>query len=735
MKRTDAEIYTLVEELLEEMTLEEKIGQMVLKPVGDTVDLGLLIDNTVVKGIREGKVGSVLQLPKPDAKVRRELQRIAVEETRLGIPLLFNADIVHGFVTEFPIPLAAACSFDMDLIEETCRISAEESTCTGFQYTNAPMIEVSRDPRWGRVAEGVGEDPYLGEQIARASVRGYQGGKNMEHLDNGHTMIAAAKHYMGYSAAEGGRDYNTCEFSDNTLYNVYLRPFKAAVEEGAGSVMSSFNAINNEPVSCSRRMLKKVLREELGFKGITISDANSLYETIPQGHCESVEEAAYKGVKATLSVEMGSRCYEQGIPGLLASGELNMEDIDACVRDVLYMKFKSGIMDDPFLYFDEERVKEHYSPDKLETARRAAAGSIVMTKNEGALPLSKEKKIALIGPFGDSHDMFGTWSASEKVDENITMLQGLTAAGYEVRCEKGCEVHGCIDGGVEKALQAAAKIDVVLLALGEESSESGEAACKQDLHLTESQMELAKAVTAAAKADGKQVVLLLTTGRPLILNWFEENVDAILVTWFLGSMAGHGIADVVSGAHNPSAKLAMSFPKDEGQIPVYYNHQNTGRPTDRTETDRRLMNIYPEKFCPCYLDGDHEPLYPFGHGLSYARFAYSDLAISAAEMKRGETLTVSVNLTNTSGVDGTETVQLYLRDLFASAVRPVKELCGFQKVFVKAGETVQVSFAVSEETLKYYNADLEFVAEKGEFRLFVGGDSRTAEYVAFKLVG
>lgn len=730
MKRTDKEIHALVDELLEKMTLEEKIGQLVQKPMGDTLDLGLLADNTVAKGIREGKVGVIIQPARPDREVRRELQKIAVEETRLGIPLLFNSDIIHGFVTEFPIPLAAACSWDMDLIEETCKVSAEESTCAGFHYTNAPMVEVSRDPRWGRVAEGVGEDPYLGEQISRASVRGFQGRKGMDNLDNGHTMIAAVKHYVGYSAAEGGRDYNTCEFSDNTLYNVYLRPFKAAVEEGAGSIMSSFNTINNEPVSCSRRMLKTILRDEFGFKGITISDANSLYETIPHGHCENFKEAAYKGIKATLSLEMGSRCYEQGIPELLESGEITMEDIDTCVRYNLYMKYKSGIMDDPFLYFDEERIKEHYSADKLEVARRAAAGSIVMTKNEDVLPVAKDKKIALIGPFGDSHDMFGTWAASEKLGESVTMLEGLTAAGYEVICKKGCTVHEKIDDGIEEAVKAAEASDVVLLALGEESGESGEAASKRNLHLTDCQMELARAV----KETGKPVVLLLTTGRPMILNWFEENADGILVTWFLGSMAGHGIADVVSGAHNPSAKLAMSFPKDVGQIPVYYNHQNTGRPVDRTETDRRLKNIYPEKFCPCYIDGDSSPLYTFGYGLSYAKFEYSDLMISSDILKRGEKLTVSVNLKNSSDVDGTETVQLYLRDLFASAVRPVKELCGFQKVFVRAGETVRVSFEVCEDMLKYYDAEQKFAAENGEFRMFIGGDSNVKEYVTFRLV-
>ena len=729
-KRTDEEIYVLVDDLISKMTLEEKIGQLQLRGVGATLDLGVLENESVTEDVKSGRVGVILQSAKGDAKVRYELQKMAVEETRLGIPLLFNADILHGCVTEFPIPLATSCSWDMGLIEETCRVSAEESTCTGVNYTNAPMVEICRDPRWGRVAEGAGEDPYLGSEIARAQVRGYQGGDGMDHLSNSHTMIAALKHYVGYSAAEGGRDYNICEISDNTLYNVYLRPFQAGVAQGAGSVMSSFNTINNEPVSGSRRMLKKILRDEFGFRGITISDANSLYETIPHGWCENKTEAAYKGIKATLSLELGSNCYEEGISELLKTGKIEMEEIDACVRYNLYMKYKCGIMDDPYMYFDEERRKEQYSADKLEVARQAAAGSIVMTKNNGVLPVAKNRRIALIGPFGNSHDMFGTWASSPKKEESVTMLEGLKAAGYDVICKIGCDVHGEIEGGMEEAIKAVKESDVVLLALGETSRESGEAASKSSLHLPDCQMKLAQSI----KSVGKPMVLLLTTGRPLVTSWFDENADGILVTWFLGSMAGHGIADVISGKHNPSAKLSMSFPRQEGQIPVYYNHQNTGRPLDRTETDSRLQNIYPEKFCPRYIDGTWEPLYPFGYGLSYSKFEYSGLEISSDTLKRGEKLSVSVNLKNVSCVDGTETVQLYLRDLFASAVRPVKELCGFQKVFVKAGETVRVSFDVCENTLKYYNADLEYVAENGDFRMFIGSDSRVSKYVSFKLV-
>jgi len=732
-KRTDEEIYRLVDMLIGKMTLEEKVGQLQMWGIGDTMDLGLM-ENTDVKfvtdSVKAGRVGAFIQGANGDSNLRYQLQKLAVDESRLGIPLLFNSDILHGFTTEFPIPLASSCSFDMGLLEESRRVIAEEATCTGVHYTNAPMVEVGRDPRWGRVAEGSGEDPYLGEEMARAQVRGFQGGKGQENLDNGHTMIAAIKHYVGYSAAECGRDYNTCEISDNTLYNLYLRPFKAGVEEGAASVMSSFNTINNEPVSCSKRMLKTILREEFGFNGITISDANSLLETLPHGHCASRAEAAYKGIKATLSLELGSRCYEECIEQLVESGQLSVDDIDTCVRYNLYIKYKSGIMDDPYLYFDEKRQKNIYCREHLAVARKAAAGSIVMTKNNGVLPVEKNRKIALIGPFGNSHDMLGTWSSSSKRGESITILEGLKAAGYDVVYKPGCDVHEAIEYGIEEAVQAAAECDVVLLALGESSHESGEASSKRNLHIYESQMKLARAI----KETGKPMVLLLTTGRPLIIDWFEENADGILITWFLGSMAGYGIADVITGSHNPSAKLSMSFPRHEGQIPVYYNHQNTGRPNDKTETDERLKNFYPEKFRPCFIDGEWEPLYTFGYGLSYSSFAYSDLTISSDIMKRGDTLTVSVNLTNTSDVDGTETVQLYLRDLFASAVRPVKELCGFRKVFVKAGETVSVSFDINEDTLKYYNADLSYVAESGEFRMSIGGDSRVSEYVSFQLV-
>ncbi|MBQ7916397.1 MAG: glycoside hydrolase family 3 C-terminal domain-containing protein [Firmicutes bacterium] len=730
VNRTDAEIYKLVDELMEKMTLEEKIGQLMLVGIGHTLDFGILETTDVPERIKAGKVGFALQNARSGGDIRYRLQKIAVEETRLGIPLMFNADLLHGFFTEFPIPLAISCSWDTQMIEDAWSIIAEEATCTGLNYTNAPMIEVSRDPRWGRVAEGIGEDPYLGSEVAKAQVRGFQGGKGMEHLANGHTMISAIKHYVGYSAAEGGRDYNTCDMSDNTLYNIYLRPFKAGVQEGAGSVMTSFNTINNEPVSCSNRMLKKILRDEFGFSGMIISDANSLYETIPHGHCESVSEAAYKGMKATLTIELGSKCYEESIAGLLEEGKLQMEDVNVCVRYNLFMKYKCGIMDNPYLYFDQDRQKEHYSTEHLAVARRAAAGSIVMTKNNAVLPIEKNKKIALIGPFGNSHDMLGTWSATPKKEESVTILEGLQAAGYDVNYAAGCMVHEEIDGGIEEAVSLVKDSDIVLLALGENSVESGEAKSKRSLHLSNAQMKLAHAV----KEAGKPIVLLLTTGRPLILDWFDENVDGILVTWFLGSMAGHGIADVISAEHNPSAKLSMSFPRHEGQIPVYYNHQNTGRPIDRTETDSRLKNIYPDLFAPQYIDGEWKPLYDFGYGLSYSKFEYSDLRISADTLKRGEQLTVSVNLENTSDMDGTETVQLYLRDLFASAVRPVKELCGFKKVFVKAGEKVRVSFDVNEDTLKYYDAELNYVAENGEFRLFIGGSSNVGEYVTFRLV-
>jgi len=730
VKRTDEQIYALVDELIGKMTLEEKIGQLSLRSVGSNMNLGLFDDDKVTNDIRAGRVGCVIQAPFCDVNLRKRVQKAAAEESRLGIPLLFNADVIHGFETEFPVPIATACSFDMDLIEEGCKIHAEEGSCVGVNYTNAPMVEVSRDPRWGRVVEGSGEDPYLAEEIARARVRGFQNGKNMENLDNGHTMISAVKHYVGYSAAEAGRDYNTCEFSDNTLYNFYLRPFKAAIEEGAASIMSSFNTINNEPVSCSKRMLKTILRDELGFKGITVSDANSLYETIPHGYCESKKEAAYRGLKSTMSLEMGSKCYEEEIENLLNEGTITMEDIDENVRYNLYIKYKCGIMDNPYQNFDEERQKQSYCEAHLDAARRSAAASIVMTKNNGVLPVAMDKKIALIGPFGTDHGMFGAWWSSPRVNDTITMEEGLTAAGYDVVSVKGCEVHEEIEGGIEEAVKAANDCDVVLLALGEKQGECGEAAGKRDLNLTAPQLKLAEAI----KATGKPVVLLLTTGRPMIIDWFDENVDGILITWFLGTMAGHGIADVVSGKHNPSAKLCMSFPRHVGQIPVYYNHQNTGRPTDKTETDDRLKNIYPPQFCPRFIDGPWEPLYTFGEGLSYSKFEYSNLEISADTLKRGDKITVSVDLTNTSDVDGTETVQLYLRDLFATAVRPVKELIGFKKVAVKAGETVKVSFDVTEDNLKYYDAELNYVAENGEFRLFIGGDSKVLEYATFKLV-
>ncbi len=732
IKRTDEQIMTLVDELIGKMTLEEKIGQIIQKPIGDTLDLGLPADNGVVQGVEKGHIGMIILPAQDKSKVCYDLQKLAVEKTRLGIPLLFNADVIHGFVTSFPVPVAAASSWDTDLVEQTCVVSAEETTCTGINYTNSPMVDIARDPRWGRVVEGAGEDPFLGEEMAKAQVRGFQGGKGMGNLDNGHTMIATLKHYVGYGAAEGGRDYNTCEIGDNTLFNTYIRPFKAGVDEGAASIMTSFNTINHEPVSCSKRLLKNVLRDRFGFKGILISDANSLHETIMHGHNDGVKSAALRGIKSTLSLEMGSTCYERGIPELLEEGKLTMEEIDDCVRYNLYIKYITGVMDDPYLYFDEERkAKVTYCPEHLELARKAAAGSIVMTKNEGVLPVAKDKKIALIGPFADSHDMLGAWSPSPKKEESVTFAEGLKAAGYSVTAVEGCALHDEIEGGIDAAVKAAKEADVVFLALGESTPEAGEAHSKRDLDIYPCQQKLAEAV----KAVGKPTVLLLTTGRPLTIEWYHENMDGVLITWFLGSMAGHGLADVVSGAHNPSSKLPVCFPRTVGQIPIYYGRLNTGRPAPAPgETDARLKNMYPfGPFYSCYIDGDHTPLYTFGYGLSYSTFEYSQVVLSKDTMERGETITASVQITNTSSVDGTETVQMYLRDLFANAVRPIKELCGFKKVDIKAGETVTVTFDITEDTLKYYDDELNYVAEEGEYRIYVGGCSDTMNKAEFVL--
>ena len=719
VRRTRQEIDSAVEELLAKMTLTEKVGQMVQSMGGFGAILGTTIENklSLDERIRLGMVSSINGMPPLHQKY--EKQKIAVEESRLGIPLLFGKDVIHGEHTIFPIPLAWACSFNPELVEKAARISAKEATSLGISHTMGPMVDISRDPRWGRVSEGAGEDPHLGSVMSVAQVRGYQG----ESLYDEDTMLATLKHYIGYGAAEGGRDYNTCEISDTTLRNVFLPPFKAGIKEGAATLMNSFNVINGVPMAMNKSILRDLLRDELGFEGFIISDFGSIDECIAHGTAEDTADAAAKALEATLDMEMATTAYQDNLENLVNTGRVDVELINAAVRRVLRCKYELGLMDDPYKYFRPEESATVFSDGHLAVSRELARESAVLLKNNGVLPIKKEARIAIIGPQGDSVDLLGPWQFSPRGVDTVTLKQGLEGAGYSVACAKGCEIQAPIDGGIDEAKKIAANADVIILALGETAGMSGEAASRLNIDIPAPQMALAEAM----KELSKPMVLVLTNGRPLLLGWFEENADAILETWFLGSQAGHAIADILSGAYNPSGKLSMTFPRHEGQIPLYYNHLNTGRPYKEGDSD---------KFLSRYLDGPNTPLYPFGFGLSYTKFELSELALDKEKLNQSVEISASVKIKNTGSAAGTEVVQLYLRDIVASISRPVKELKGFQKVYLAPGEEKEVSFAIAEPMLRFYNeASLE-VSEPGRFEIMIGTSSRDEDLLkgSFELV-
>ncbi|WP_337102493.1 glycoside hydrolase family 3 N-terminal domain-containing protein [Paenibacillus sp. YIM B09110] len=719
-QRNSEEIRLAVEALLSKMSITDKIGQM-SQCMSTNISLGTDVESeTPEKLIKEGRVGSVLAAVNSYRVF--ELQKIAVEQSPHGIPLLFNFDIIHGFQTIFPVPLAWSCSWDLEAIKEACAISAKEATASGITYNHGPMVDVTRDPRWGRVVEGAGEDPYLGSLVARAQVEGYQG----NDLFDRDTLIACLKHFIAYGAAEAGRDYNTVDISEGTLRNVYLPPFQTGIEAGAGSVMNAFNTYQGVPVAGSRYLLNDLLRGELGFNGILISDYGSIDEIVAHGYAKDSKEAARKALDATLDIEMVTRSYDL-LHELMEEGLVAEDQLNEAVRRILTYKYKIGIMDDPFRYVRPEKEKEyHFHESHVEASRNLARKSIVMLKNNGVLPMaSKEKKIAVIGPFGDNKDLLGPWQWSRYANETITLRQGLEEQGVHAErliLEEGCKVEAEIEGGLVRAVLAAEQADIVILALGESSEMSGEAASRMDIMLPKVQQELAEAVVKV----GKPTVLVLTNGRPLVLDWFERHVDAIVETWFLGSQAGHAIAEVLFGLYNPSGKLTMSFPAHIGQVPVYYNHFKTGRPV--TESNKHL------KFFSRYIDGSNEPLYPFGYGLSYTSFAYSDIQLSHTRMKALDTIIASVVVTNTGTEKGEETVQLYIQDIYGSAVRPVKELKGFKKVTLAAGEATEISFNITESELTYWNADRQYEAEPGDFIVYIGSNSRDVREASFELL-
>jgi periplasmic beta-glucosidase len=729
-----------IDQLMKKMTLEEKIGQLNL-PVTGEITTGQAKSSDVAKRIRNGEVGGLFNLK--GVERIREVQRQAVEESRLGIPLLFGMDVIHGYETIFPIPLGLSCTWDMKAIEESARIAAVEASADGISWTFSPMVDVSRDPRWGRVSEGNGEDPFLGAAIARAMIRGYQG-KDMSRNDE---IMACVKHFALYGASEAGRDYNTVDMSRQRMFNEYMLPYQAAVEAGVGSVMASFNEVDGVPATGSKWLMTDVLRKQWGFDGFVVTDYTGINEMIDHGMGDQQTVAAL-ALNAGVDMDMVSDAFSGTLKKSVEEGKVSAAAIDAACRRILEAKYKLGLFDNPYKYCDVNRPKKQiFTKEHRAIARKTASESFVLLKNEGVLPLSKKGTIAVVGPLANTRsNMPGTWSVAAVLDNAPSLVEGLrevvgdrakvvTAKGsnligdadYEKRATMfGRELHR--DNRTDRelldeALKVAAGADVIVAALGESSEMSGESSSRTNLEMPDVQ----RALLQELLKTGKPVVLVLFTGRPLVLTWEEEHVPAILNVWFGGSEAAYAISDVLFGDVNPSGKLTATFPQNVGQIPLFYNHKNTGRPLQEGR--------WFEKFRSNYLDVSNEPLYPFGYGLSYTTFAYSDIHLSSTEMSADGKLTATVTVTNTGSRDGAEVVQLYIRDLVGSVTRPVKELKGFEKIFLKAGESRKVNFSITPELLKFYNYDLQFVCEPGDFDVMIGGNSRDVKKARFLLKG
>lgn len=724
--------------LMKKMTLEEKIGQLNL-PVTGEITTGQAKSSDISAKIKRGEVGGLFNL-KGVAKIK-DVQELAVEESRLGIPLLFGMDVIHGYETIFPIPLGLSCTWDLSAIEESARIAAVEASADGISWTFSPMVDVSRDPRWGRVSEGNGEDPFLGAEIAKAMVRGYQG-DNMKRNDE---IMACVKHFALYGAPEGGRDYNTVDMSRQRMFNEYMLPYQAAVEAGVGSVMASFNEVDGIPATANKWLMTDVLRKQWGFNGFVVTDYTGIYEMIDHG-IGDMQEVAARAINAGVDMDMVSDAFVGTLKQSVRDGKVSMQTINNACRLILEAKYKLGLFADPYKYCDLKRpARDIFTAEHRAVARRIAGESFVLLKNEAVLPLSMKGNIAVIGPLADTRsNMPGTWSVAAVLDKSPSLIEGLkemTAGRANILYAKGSNLIGDAayeeratlfgrslnrDGRtdaqlLEEALAVAKKSDVIVAALGESSEMSGESSSRTSLDIPDVQRTLLQELLKT----GKPIVLVLFTGRPLTLEWEQAHVPAILNVWFGGSEAAYAIGDVLFGAVNPSGKLTMTFPKNVGQVPIYYAHKNTGRPLHAGK--------WFEKFRSNYLDVDNEPLYPFGYGLSYTTFAYSDITLDRTSLSMNGSVTAKVTLTNTGDRDGAEVVQLYIRDVVGSSTRPVKELKGFQKVFLKVGESREVSFKITPDLLKYYNYDLQYVAEPGTFDLMIGTDSRNVKTATFTL--
>ena len=726
----NAKMKAFIDSLMSKMTLEEKIGQLNLPGAGD-ITTGQASNSDIAKKIEKGQVGGLFNI-KSVAKIR-EVQRLAVEKSRLKIPLIFGMDVIHGYETVFPIPLGLSCTWDMAAIEQSARIAAQEASADGINWTFSPMVDISRDPRWGRISEGNGEDPFLGSEIARAMVRGYQG----KDLKANNTIMACVKHYALYGAGEAGRDYNTADMSHQRMYNEYLPPYKAAVEAGVGSVMASFNEVDGIPATGNRWLLTNVLRQQWGFKGFVVTDYTGINEMIDHG-VGDLQTVSAMALRAGIDMDMVGEGILSTTAKSLREGKVTMAQINAACRRILEAKYKLGLFEDPYRYCDENRARtEIFAQDHRSVARKISAGSFVLLKNEQeTLPLKKSGTVALIGPLADSKEnMPGTWSVAANLNNATSLYAGmkellgaqvnvLKAKGSNLTADSVLEANSTMFGRSlgwdsrpasvirAEALEIAKKADVIVAALGESSEMSGESSSRSDIGIPEVQQELLKELLAT----GKPVVLVLFTGRPLTLTWEQAHVPAILNVWFAGSEAGYAITDVLFGDVNPSGKLSTSFPQNVGQIPLFYNHKNTGRPLQEGK--------WFSKFRSNYLDVSNDPLYPFGFGLSYTSFSYSDVKLSASQLKGEQKLKATVTVTNTGKYTGKEVVQLYIRDLVGTVTRPVSELKGFQKIELKAGESREVTFEIGTDLLKFYNYDLKHVWEPGEFEIMIGGNSR-----------
>ncbi|HEU4790184.1 MAG TPA: beta-glucosidase BglX [Flavobacterium sp.] len=730
-----------VAELLSKMTLDEKLGQLNLPTSGD-ITTGQANSSDVAKKIEEGKVGGLFNI-KSVQKIK-EVQRIAVEKSRLKIPLIFGMDVIHGYETTFPIPLGLSCTWDMKLIERSAQIAAQEASADGINWTFSPMVDISRDPRWGRISEGSGEDPFLGSQIAKAMVDGYQ----QHDLSKNNSILACVKHFALYGAPEAGRDYNTVDMSHIRMYNDYFPPYKAAVDAGAGSVMASFNEIDGVPATGNKWLMTDVLRKQWGFKGFVVTDFTGIPEMIAHGMGD-LQEVSALALNAGVEMDMVGEGFLTTLKKSLDEKKVTIEQINNAVTLILNAKYDLGLFQDPYKYCDDKRAKtEIFTASSRDEARKTAAQSLVLLKNKNQLlPLKKSGTIALIGPLADAkNNMSGTWSVATNGEKCISLLAGikevagkstnvLYAKGSNLDYDETFETNATMFGKtlnrdsrskdemIAEAVKVANQADVIIAALGESAEMSGESSSRTKLEIPQAQKDLLNALLKT----GKPIVLVVFDGRPLILNDENATVPAILNVWFAGSEAGYSIADVLFGDVNPSGKLTTTFPRSVGQLPIYYAHKSTGRPLVNTEGKF-------EKFRSNYLDERNEPLFPFGYGLSYTNFDYSNLKISSDKMNSNGKVTVSIEVANTGNFDGKETVQMYIRDVVGSVTRPVRELKGFQKIALKKGEKQTVTFEISAEDLKFYNSDLQFVAEPGQFEVFVGGNSNADNKVSFNLV-